>query len=1023
MRKVTSIIAIVFIIAMMFTSVSFADNPVVQTIYTADPAALVYNDTVYLYTGHDEDNSTWFTMNDWRVYSSSDMVNWTDHGSPMSINTFSWAQSDAWAGHCIERNGKFYWYVPVTKKSGGAVIGVAVSDSPTGPFEDALGHPLIEHGWGDIDPAAFIDDDGQAYLYWGNPSLKYVKLNEDMISYDQTVGVVVEPLTEEGFGRRNDPNSDRETLYEEGPWLCKRDGLYYLVYAAGGIPEYIAYSTSTSSTGPWTYRGVIMPTQSIGYGGSFTNHPAVIDFKGHSYFVYHNGALPGGGGFTRSVAIEEFQYNADGTFPTINMTAAGPTAIASLDPYVRNEAETIAWECSIDTSIASTTKAGIETEACSQGGMDVCDIDNGDYIKVKNVDFGDAGAGTFTASVASATKGGTIELHLDSVTGAAIGTLPISYTGGENSWKTETTNISDATGVHDLYFVFKGEATGNLFKVDYWKFDQKSADHDIVAVNASIDKYKIDIVSGVNTANMTVKAIFADGTSEDVTAAAQAIPVQNGIVNISNGIITGTGYGTTNINVSYGGKTDVLTVVVKDLNSELTVKKLTADKSMVAMWTGSTSSFTITAEYFDGHTEDVTNKATYSNPHPDVAEVANGTITAKSVGTNDITASFRGTLGEAVTATISVTVSPLVELIENGGFENGIIAPWIVNDTASISIADQGYNGSAHSLYVTGRTTTGSGPMQSVDGKVKAGKTYKFSAKVKYDEGPAQRQFNLTIRNIDWINMSPADDTSWWVFKDVGHGTITKGVWGTIEGTCTVPADANFSRPAIFIETSWVPSPTSANDLMNFYLDDVSFQDTTAPTIVGVTGVTLNTDTLSLTPGSSGQLTATIAPSTATNKNVTWTSSNNNVATVDSTGRVTAVAAGTTTITATTTDGNYVATCSVTVTGVSTKPFTITSNGQLSRIGGIQATVVVAPAQGVTTHEGLETVLFQLMKDDTPVTIVALERDITFQEEFTAYFNVDPNNTSYEVRVYVLDSFTNDFTTAPESFAQWVTLQ
>nr|WP_234320166.1 family 43 glycosylhydrolase [Streptomyces sp. SBT349] len=143
-------------------------NPIVQTVYTADPAPLVRDDRVYLYTGHDEDGSTWFDMRDWRVWSSSDMVNWTDHGSPLSPATFSWAGENARAGHVVARDGQFYWYVPVTNRATGRMaIGVAVADSPTGPFRDALGHPLVENG--EIDPAVFIDDDGQASLHWGTP--------------------------------------------------------------------------------------------------------------------------------------------------------------------------------------------------------------------------------------------------------------------------------------------------------------------------------------------------------------------------------------------------------------------------------------------------------------------------------------------------------------------------------------------------------------------------------------------------------------------------------------------------------------------------------------------------------------------------------------------------------------------------------------------------------------------------------------------------------------------------------------
>ncbi|WP_437643409.1 glycoside hydrolase family 43 protein [Sorangium sp. So ce362] len=437
-----------------FPSGALADNPIVQTIYTPDPAPMVYNDTVYLYTGHDEDSATdWFGMNEWRVYSSTDMVNWTDHGSPLRYGDFSWAKGDAWAGQAIHRNGKFYYYVPVTSRSlNRMTIGVAVSDSPTGPFKDALGKPLISADCGDIDPTPFIDDDGQAYLYWGNPSVCYVKLNEDMISYQGDVVHV--PMTAASFGQSTGRKADdrHATKYEEGPWLYKRDGLYYLVYAGGPISEYIAYSTSSSPTGPWTYRGVIMPTE----GSSFTNHAGVIDFKGSSYFFYHNGALPGGGGFHRSTAVERFTFNADGTFPTIKMTQAGPPGVGTLNPYVMTEAETIAWE------------SGVETEACSEGGMNVGSIENGDYIKVKGVDFG-TGAVSFDARVASATSGGNIELRLDSTTGTLVGTCMVQGTGGPQTWVTTSCAVDGATGVHDLYLKFTG-GNGFLFNVNWWRF-------------------------------------------------------------------------------------------------------------------------------------------------------------------------------------------------------------------------------------------------------------------------------------------------------------------------------------------------------------------------------------------------------------------------------------------------------------------------------------------------------------------------------------------------------------------------
>ncbi|NUR61526.1 MAG: carbohydrate-binding protein, partial [Catenulispora sp.] len=307
--------------------------------------------------------------------------------------------------------------------------------------------PLIQNA--EIDPTVYIDDDGQAYLYYGNPHLWYVRLNADMISYSGSPTQI--PLTTAGFGTRTG-DANRPTLYEEGPWFYKRNGLYYMVFSAKCCSEFIAYSTSPGPTGPWTYRGTIMPTQ----GSSFTNHVGIIDFNGGSYFFYHNGALPGGGGYDRSVAVEKFSYNADGTIPTINMTTAGVPQSGTLDPYVRQEAETIAWE------------SGIETEPSSEGGMNIGWIENGDYIKVKGVAFG-TGASSFTARVASGASGGRIELHLDSTTGPTVGTCTVSGTGGWQTWSTVSCPVTGATGTHDLYLRFAG-GSSYLFNMDWWQF-------------------------------------------------------------------------------------------------------------------------------------------------------------------------------------------------------------------------------------------------------------------------------------------------------------------------------------------------------------------------------------------------------------------------------------------------------------------------------------------------------------------------------------------------------------------------
>lgn len=436
-----------------------AQNPIVQTCYTSDPAPMVHGDKIYVYTGHDENNADFFWMYEWRLYSSTDMVNWTDHGVPLSLGTFKWADDRAWAAQCIERNGKFYWYICAhSKLTGGMAIGVAVANKPTGPFKDALGKPLFDNGkWDNIDPTVLIDDDGQAYVLWGNPNIYYAKLNPDMISLASEVKMVNQ--TVDGFGspamNKREKGVKYADCYTEGPWLNKRNGKYQLLYAAGGVPEHLAYSEATSIDGPWKYKGILMPE---GNTKSFTNHCGVIDYKGHSYLFYHTGKLPGGGGFGRSTAVEEFTYNADGSLPLIQPTDKGVNPVGKLNPYQRVEGETMAFS------------KGITTEVNSKTGVYVADVHNGDWLKLQAVDFGNEGPKAFKMRAASALLGGTAELHIDSIGGTKIAQWEIPCTGGWETWKTFTTKVEKkVTGVHDLYFLFKGYKGRKLMNIDWWK--------------------------------------------------------------------------------------------------------------------------------------------------------------------------------------------------------------------------------------------------------------------------------------------------------------------------------------------------------------------------------------------------------------------------------------------------------------------------------------------------------------------------------------------------------------------------
>ncbi len=450
-----------------------AQNPIVQTWFTSDPAPLVHDGTMYVYTGHDEDGADFFWMQEWRVYSSQDMVNWTDHGSPLALESFSWADDRAWASQCVERDGKFYWYICAhSKLSKGMAIGVAVGDSPTGPFRDAIGKPLFENGsWDHIDPTVMIDDDGQAWLMWGNPRVYYLKLNRDMVSVDGELGML--PMTEEAFGspmmREREKGKSYKDSYVEGPWLMKAPlpsiqkgkkalspkGQYYLLYAAGGVPEHISYSKAPSPVGPWSYVGEIMPLSET---NSFTNHCGVADYQGHHYFFYHTGKLPKGGGFGRSVAVEEFQYNADGSFPTILPTDEGVAPVATFNPYRRVEAETMAFS------------QGVKSEQNDDVGVYLTDIHNSDFIKLREVDFGNRVPRTFTARVASGLRGGQIDIRLDSIGGQCLGVLEVPATGGWEKWQTITLDLKTiASGVHDLYLVFQGRKGPKLFNFDWWE--------------------------------------------------------------------------------------------------------------------------------------------------------------------------------------------------------------------------------------------------------------------------------------------------------------------------------------------------------------------------------------------------------------------------------------------------------------------------------------------------------------------------------------------------------------------------
>ena len=282
-------------------------NPIIRDKHTADPAVLVEGDTLWLFAGHDaKGNQTGYVMNDWLLYSTTDMRHWTEYPSPLRIDDFKWAKSkQAYAGHVAKgKDGKYYWYVS-TNWCG---IGVAMSDNIKGPYKDALGKPLLtnkdcfasKHSWACIDPAILIDDDGTSYIIWGNKQCYYAKLKDNMIEIDGDIHQIEVPN------------------FTEAPWVHKYNGKYYLTYASEW-PEKIAYAVSDSIGGPYKPMGIISEIA----GNSNTTHPAIVNFQDQWLFFSHNGGLADGTSYSRSIIAEPMYYNADGSIKPIPATAEG----------------------------------------------------------------------------------------------------------------------------------------------------------------------------------------------------------------------------------------------------------------------------------------------------------------------------------------------------------------------------------------------------------------------------------------------------------------------------------------------------------------------------------------------------------------------------------------------------------------------------------------------------------------------------------------------------------------------------
>jgi beta-xylosidase len=301
-------------------------NPIVSHLFTADPAAHAFGDRLYVYTSHDEPGAKYYDMFDWRLFSTADLATWQDHGPAFALKDFAWAKQWAWAPDAIQANGKYYLFLPTDRSK----IGVAVGDTPTGPFKDAIGRPLIDNttmpeaGREPIDPAVLIDDDRQAYLFFGCREAKVVRLDRSLTKLTSALQdvVLLDPQGKPIPVAAPDVQPSLPMGYGEAPWVFKRAGKYYFVYSNGWAPEStLVYAIGDAPMGPFTFVGPVMT-----HVPCVTHHGSIVQFHGKWYVFYHTSELSGGDTHRRAVCVDELTFAADGKINPVTATKTGPAA-------------------------------------------------------------------------------------------------------------------------------------------------------------------------------------------------------------------------------------------------------------------------------------------------------------------------------------------------------------------------------------------------------------------------------------------------------------------------------------------------------------------------------------------------------------------------------------------------------------------------------------------------------------------------------------------------------------------------
>ena len=460
-----------------------AQNPIIRDQFTADPTARVFNNKVYLYPSHDikppvGQRQDWFCMEDYHVFSSENLTDWTDHGVIVTQNKVPWVRPDSysmWAPDCVERNGKYYFYFPSAPKDGrGFGIGVAVADRPEGPF---ICEPEPIKGISGIDPCVLQASDGNAYIFWGAGRCAKLKPNMKELADDT-------PKEKVKFGNREfemygvNCLKDLPNRQAEGPFAFEYNGNYYLTYPyVREKTEVLGYAMSKNPMGPYEYKGIIMPEHE---NGCWTNHHSIINYKGQWYLFYHQNAFSPSDDKRRSVQVDKLYFNADGTIKEVKKTMRGvginkATEKIEIDRYSTASAD-------VTTDLIDT----VNTFRSYQATLPV----KGSWLQYNDVDFSNVENTAYL--IVNALAAGNTEFCIRENTdkGKIIARIPMNVVSQmgqfrrdqSNQWLTQTVALQYVPkGVTNLVVTCEGDAA---VSVNWVQFKNRENYFRAVAANA-----------------------------------------------------------------------------------------------------------------------------------------------------------------------------------------------------------------------------------------------------------------------------------------------------------------------------------------------------------------------------------------------------------------------------------------------------------------------------------------------------------------------------------------------------------